>query len=102
MADRRLKLQDLLEQMLGSRSVYYQPPASVKMVYPAIRYSRNDVYKGNADNMGYHRTNQYQLIVIAKTPDLHVIDELLALPMCSFDRSYITDNLHHTVLTLYY
>lgn len=102
MADRRLQLQILLEQLLGSKSVYYQPPASIKMSYPAIRYSRNDVYKSNADNIGYYRTNQYQLVVISKTPDLPVIDKLLSLPMCSFDRSYIADNLYHTVLTLYY
>ena len=35
----RLDLQALLEDLLGSRNVYYQPPESVKMNYPAIVYA---------------------------------------------------------------
>ena len=40
MAKTRLELQSVLEQTLGSRNVYFQPPASVKMKYPAIVYER--------------------------------------------------------------
>ena len=35
----RLELQNKLEELLGSRHVYFQPPESVKMEYPAIKYS---------------------------------------------------------------
>ena len=83
----RLELQTKLEELLGSRNVYYQPPETVKMEYPAIVYSKK---------------NKYSLIVISKKPDDPVIDKLLEVPYCSYDRSYKSDNLNHDVLTLYY
>ena len=43
----RLDLQMKLEELLGCRHVYYQPPDSgvgaVKMEYPAIRYSKSKI-----------------------------------------------------------
>ena len=39
----RLDLQSKLEKLLGNKNVYYQPPESLKMEYPAIRYSRSDI-----------------------------------------------------------
>lgn len=98
----RIELQEKLEELLGSSNVYYQPPASVKMEYPAIRYSKKDVDKKSADNTAYTLTNCYEIIVIDRKPDNKVIEKLLALPMCSYDRSYKADNLNHDVLTLYY
>lgn len=98
----RIDLQEKLEELLGSSNVYYQPPASVKMEYPAIRYSRKNIYKKSADNAAYKLTNCYEIIVIDRKPDNKVIEKLLALPMCSYDRSYKADNLNHDVLTLYY
>ena len=98
----RIELQEKLEELLGSSNVYYQPPASVKMEYPAIRYSRKDVDKKSADNTAYTLTNCYEIIVIDRKPDNKIIEKLLALPMCSYDRSYKADNLNHDVLTLYY
>ena len=98
----RIELQEKLEELLGSSNVYYKPPASVKMEYPAIRYYRKDVDKKSADNTAYTLTNCYEIIVIDRKPDNKVIEKLLALPMCSYDRSYKADNLNHDVLTLYY
>lgn len=98
----RIDLQEKLEELLGSSNVYYQPPASVKMEYPAIRYSRKNVDKKSADNAAYKLTNCYEIIVIDRKPDNKVIEKLLSLPMCSYDRQYKADNLNHDVLTLYY
>lgn len=98
----RLELQAKLVELLGSENVYYQPPESLRMNYPAIKYSLNDVDQRHADDMTYFRQKEYQLIVIDRVPDNPVIDELLALPYCSFDRTYKSDNLHHTVLSLYF
>ena len=100
--DSQTELQEKLEELLGSINVYYQPPASVEMKYPAIRYFRKDVDKKSADNTAYTLTNCYEIIVIDRKPDNKVIEKLLALPMCSYDRSYKADNLNHDVLTLYY
>lgn len=98
----RLKLQETLEELLGSKNVYYQPPETVKMVYPAIKYSLNDVDKKYANDKGYATTKRYEIIVIDKKPDNPVIAKLLALPMCSYSRPYKADNLNHDVLTLYF
>lgn len=98
----RLELQSKLEELLGSRNVYYQPPESLKTKYPAIRYSKEDVESLKADDTNYLNNKRYEIIVIDSHPDNPVIDELLQLPMCSYDRHYISDNLNHDVLTLYY
>ena len=99
---RRLELQSKLEELLGSRNVYYQPPESIKMEYPAIRYSKTDIISTFADNKAYNKRDCYEIIVIDRKPDNPVIKELMELPYCSFDRHYTADNLHHDILTLYY
>ena len=98
----RAELQRELESLLGSRNVYYQPPETVKMEYPAIRYSRSDVDTKFANNVPYIHKNKYELMVIDRKPDNKVIEALLKMPMCTFDRHYTADNLNHDVLTLYY
>lgn len=98
----RLKLQTTLEEMLGNRNVYYQPPENLKMSYPAIRYSKSDIDSSYADDRTYKNMTRYELIVIDRKPDNPVIDRLLEIPYCSFDRAYKSDNLYHDSLTLYY
>ena len=98
----RLDLQSLLEELLGSRNVYYTPPESIKMQYPAIRYSKKKIESVHADDSKYLIRDCYELIVISRTPDHPVIKRLLALPYCGYDRPYVADNLYHDVLTIYY
>lgn len=98
----RLNLQSLLEELLGSRNVYYQPPKGMMMNYPAIIYSKSDIDTKHANDKVYKKRKKYELIVIDKKPDNPVIEELLLLPYCSFDRQYIADNLYHDVFKLYY
>ena len=98
----RLQLQTELEELLGSKNVYYQPPASVKMSYPAIVYSRNDIRNDFANNDVYSQNRSYEVIVIDKNPDSEIVDRVSQLPMCRFDRHYTSDNLNHDVFTLYY
>lgn len=98
----RLDLQALLEEVLGSRNVYYDPPESVKMKYPAIRYSRKKIENKFANNAVYRQHNCYEVIVIYKDPDSDLPFRISQLPMCSHDRPYIADNLHHDVFTLYF
>ena len=98
----RLDLQSKLEELLGSRNVYYQPPASVEMKYPAIRYSKKNIVSKHANDAKYSNNKCYELIVIDKKPDNPVIDDILALRYCAFDRHYVADNLNHDVFTIYY
>lgn len=98
----RLELQAKLEELLGNKHVYYQPPESLKMEYPAIRYSRDDIDCKNADNIKYIKNNRYEIIVIDKRADNEVIEKILDLPRSTFDRHYISNNLHHDILTIYF
>lgn len=98
----RQELQELLEQLLDSKNVYYQPPASMHIEYPAIVYSKSKIETTKADNSSYLMHTRYDVIVVDRRPDNPVIKELLTLPLCSYDRQYKTDNLYHDSLTLYY
>ena len=100
---RRLKLQEKLEELLESRNVYYQPPESKKMDYPAIRYNKQSSDKRAADDASYTLIDCYELIVINKLPNDELVNKLLLnFVMISYDRHYESDGLNHDVLTLYY
>lgn len=98
----RTNLQATLERILGSRNVYYQPPETVKISYPAIVYMKDDIDSKYANDKKYLNTKRYEIIVIDKKPDNEAVDKILELPLSSFDRHYTSDNLHHDVITLYY
>lgn len=98
----RPDLQTLFEELLGSPNVYFDPPESVKMNYPAIRYSRSKINNTFANNSVYKQDNRYEVIVIYRDPDSELPGIISRLPMCSHDRAYVSDNLHHDVFTLYF
>lgn len=98
----RLDLQKVLEELLGSKNVYFQPPESVKMKYPAIVYARKDIENTFADDSVYKQDYAYEIIVIDKDPDSEIPIKVSQLPRCRFDRHYKANNLNHYVLTLYF
>lgn len=102
MEETRLKLQKMLEDLLGSRNVYFQPPESVKIKYPCIVYSRDYLSTKHADNIPYNNKCRYQMTLIDKNPDSKYLDKLNSLPMCSFERHFTADNLNHDVYNIYY
>lgn len=98
----RLELQTILENLLGSRNVYFQPPENLKISYPCIIYKRKDLYNHFADNNPYISDKQYMVTVIDKNPDSTIPDKVAALPKSRYDRHYTADNLNHDVFTLYF
>lgn len=98
----RLELHIKLKEILGSESVYYQPPSSVQMTYPAIVYSRSRIDNIFACDIVYGQANAYQVTVIAKQPDHEAVGKVSRLPKCSFNTHFTKDNLNHDVFTLYY
>lgn len=98
----RLKLHELLCEALGSRQVYFQPPETVKMKYPAIVYSRNNISNRHANDDVYMQSPSYSITVIDKNPDSDIVDKVSLLPRCRFDRHYTSDNLNHDTFTIYY
>jgi len=103
MMENRLALHEELVDILGSDHVYFQPPESIKMKYPAIVYFRDDIDNIKADNLNYLRHHRFQVTVIDPDPDTEYIDAILEhFPMCKYDRHYTADNLNHDVFTIYY
>lgn len=98
----RVDLQNTLEELLGSRNVYYQPPESLKMNYPAIVYARKTIDNSYANNSVYKQNYAYEITVIDKNPDSEIVNKISKLPTCRFDRHFKSDNLNHDVFTLYY
>ena len=101
MAD-RLELHSVLQELLGSSNVYYQPPNTRQIQYDAIRSSTPPIDSKYANDRKYSMIDCYEIIVISRLPDNPVIKKLLSLPYCSYDRHYVADNLHHDVLTIYW
>lgn len=99
---RRLQLQTLLEGILGTSNVYFQPTANVQMKYPAIIYKRDTADTEFAGNNPYRYTKRYQVTVIDRNPDSDIPDKVAALPMCLFNRFFTADNLNHDVFNLYF
>lgn len=106
--DRRLQLHTILCEILGCPETgekcraYFQPPSNTSMKYDCIRYSRAKIAPTFADNIPYQLRDRYQLTAIYKNPDSDLPRKIAALPLCSHERKYTSDNLHHDVFNLYY
>lgn len=99
----RLDLDAILRNCVGeSGRVYFQPPASLKMQYPCIVYSRDNTRDNHADNYPYIHTKRYQVTVMDRDPDSEIPDKIALLPLCSFATHFTSDGLHHDVYNLYY
>lgn len=98
----RLELHSLLCEILSSKNVYFQPPESIKMSYPAIVYSLNDVSVKYANNEPYTIRRSYLLTLIDPNPDSQLVDAIIKLPLCTFDRHFKRDNLNHYCFKIYH
>ena len=96
----RLQLQTLLESI--TEHVYFQQPSNSEMQYPCILYRRDDSQTEFADNRPYSRTKRYQVTVIDRNPDTELADQVEDLPLCSFHRFFVADQLNHYVFTLFF
>lgn len=103
MARTRADLQTFLSDYVGNGAkVYFQPPPSVKMSYPAVLCTINKDWKIPANNIKYVKYGSYTVTVVDRDIDSAISDKIDKLPMCSFDRFFTADNLNHFVYTLYY
>ncbi len=100
--ERRIELNGILENILGSENVYYQPPESIRMNYPAIVYERDHIRHGRADNISYRTHTAYRITLVDYEPDSIVIDKLLKMPYCSHVSHNVVDNLNQDIFTIYY
>lgn len=96
----REDLQDILETIVDN--VYFQPPESVKLVYPCIVYSRSSINTKFANDLPYKTKTRYSVTLIDKNPDSIYVVELAGLPMCTHERHFRKDNLNHDIFNLYF
>lgn len=96
----RVNLHTLLESVLGSENVYFQPPANISMVYPCIVYKRDRSDTEFANNRPYHSETRYQVTLIDRNPDSATFPGIRDLPQSLHIRSFAAHNLHHDVFTL--
>lgn len=97
-----LELHSVLKAILGSTNVYYQPPSSVIMKYPAIVFSRSNISSKYANDKVYGTETTYQLTIIDKDPDSILIGKVAQLPTCRFSTHFTKDNLNHDIFTINY
>lgn len=97
----RIDLHKALQDALGSNQVYFQPPASVRMKYPAIVYNQVRDRSNHANGNPYIHRTFYHVIVISPDPDNTITDRVAAIPTASSGRRYVADNLYHDPYDIY-
>lgn len=97
--NRRKEFDTLLQAILGSKNVYFQPPESVKLKYPCIVYniSKND--PEFADDEVYDLKHRYIVRLICDSVDYDgplkdKITKILKVPMTQV---YSRDGLYHCI-----
>ena len=96
----RAELNQRFVDIVGEGHVYFQPPSSIKMKYPAIRYKFKLARSEFADDGRYSTDQVFEAILIDSNPDNTNKDKMLLIPYTSPERSYTSDNLNHYVFTI--
>lgn len=81
-------------------NVYFQPPESIKLVYPCIVYSFGRLNNRRADNRNYKTCFAYTVTYITRDPVDKTPLAINDIPESSFDRYFVSDNLYHHVFTV--
>ena len=101
--ERRIELQNKLEEILGSDKVYYRPPENKKLSYPCIVYHLRSAEVEYADNQTYKFLRSYDVQLIHKTADTDLIEKLMfSFPHIRFQNSFTFENLIHENFVLFY
>lgn len=98
----RLELHEKLVNILGTRYVYFQPPESIKMKYPAIVYERSDIPNKFANDNVYLQTIKYKVTVVDSDPDSEIVERMSKFKTARFEKHYVSDGLNHDTFTIYY
>lgn len=96
------ELQAILEDLLGSEHVYFQPPGDKKLDYPCIVYQLDGVKTDYADNYPYNNHKRYLITYISQRPDMYIPDKIAQMKTASFNRFFVQDNLNHWAYRVYF
>ena len=98
--ERRLLFDEMIKEVTGLTHVYYDPPESVLMEYPAIVYKKTKMPALYANNKKYVKSIAFEVQVICEDPDTIYVDKVQDIKFSAFDRHFVADDLHHDVLTI--
>lgn len=101
---RRQQLDLELKSIIGSAKLYWEPPANKQLLGdPRVIYLRDGADIKRADNLLYKFMQRYQITIVYTNPDCTLPKEIMEhFPLCSYDRDFVSDNLYHSILVLYY
>lgn len=104
---RRLELQSKLEDILGSKNVYYQPPENLKMKYPCFVYEEHVNTPFRADNIDYLSPEEWDVTLIRTFQDrekINLIRDTIRRKFvyCRWATHFISDGLIHDVYHITY
>lgn len=101
----RLDLQKKLRQCMTEAGVephvYFQPPEGLKMTFPCIVYGRSHMDITHADGLPYSYAWRDTVTVIDRNPESEIVLQVAKLPKMRHDRVFTSQNLYHTVFTIY-
>lgn len=72
------------------------------MTFPCTLYQRDSQHTTYADNIKYKHKKRWQITHICPDVDCSFPASVEDLPLCSFDRSFPSNDLIHTVFNLYF
>lgn len=103
MEDSRLRLSSILKQIAiesGEEAhTYFQPPETIRLIYPCFIYHLKSLPSNYADDAPYLTKILFDVIYISRSPSSSVPALLQRSAGFSFDRYYSADNLHHYAYT---
>lgn len=99
---KRQKLHKQIQNLVGEDvKVYFEVDTNTKMQYPCVIYRRTRFKNEWANNHKYLDNAEYDIIYVTAEPDDETVKALLTLPMSSYDRRYVTQNMYHDVLQVF-
>ena len=100
---KRVDIQEKFKFLLGSNNVYYQPPANLKMKYPAIVYSLDGLDVKRFDNTRLINKNCFSVTHIYRNESENLVETILKnFEYISFDNRSIVDGIYNDHYTIYW
>ena len=100
---KRVDIQETFKFLLGSNNVYYQPPANLKMKYPAIVYSLDGLDVKRFDNTRLINKNCFSVTHIYRNESENLVETMLKnFEYISFDNRSIVDGIYNDHYTIYW
>lgn len=95
------EMSEVLREILGSDSVYFQPPPNIHIKYPAIEYELENELNKFAGNEVYKKNMKFKVVYISQNPVSEIVDKLTNLRYSTLDTFFKSEGLNHFVFSIY-